>query len=167
MASHEAAEVPDTHNEDPEDVDETMAAPSECSSSSHPPRQSVTLQSRKAQTIESKTKHVEQEVEDAVEEAIEASTGQILGSRASFDTSSPQTPNEEEADQESSNGHGTQGADRDLEAQDGQAGGPGKRGKKKEVELQDQTNLLPVKQIIIVFAGLSAALFCSLLDQTM
>ena len=27
-------------------------------------------------------------------------------------------------------------------------------------KLQDQTNLLPVKQVLIVFAGLSCALFC-------
>ncbi|OJJ45121.1 hypothetical protein ASPZODRAFT_18031 [Penicilliopsis zonata CBS 506.65] len=33
-------------------------------------------------------------------------------------------------------------------------------------KLQDQTNLLPVKQLLIVFTGLSCALFCSLLDQT-
>ena len=39
--------------------------------------------------------------------------------------------------------------------------------KRKEVVLQDQTNLLPVKQIILVMVGLSCALFCSLLDQTM
>ncbi|WWC99793.1 hypothetical protein V866_006700 [Kwoniella sp. B9012] len=41
-----------------------------------------------------------------------------------------------------------------------------KFGKKKEIELQDQTNLLPVRQVIAVFAGLTCALFCSLLDQT-
>ncbi|ODO07242.1 tetracycline efflux protein [Cryptococcus wingfieldii CBS 7118] len=40
------------------------------------------------------------------------------------------------------------------------------RGKKKEAELQDQTNLLPTKQVILVFCGLTCALFCSLLDQT-
>ncbi|WWD17805.1 hypothetical protein CI109_102247 [Kwoniella shandongensis] len=39
-------------------------------------------------------------------------------------------------------------------------------GKKKEVELQDQTNLLPVRQVVLVFCGLTCALFCSLLDQT-
>ena len=45
---------------------------------------------------------------------------------------------------------------------------PEKKGKKrKEVVLQDQTNLLPVKQVILVMVGLSCALFCSLLDQTM
>lgn len=33
--------------------------------------------------------------------------------------------------------------------------------------LQDQTNILPMKQLILVFVGLSCALFCSLLDQTM
>ncbi|PWN52121.1 MFS general substrate transporter [Violaceomyces palustris] len=35
-----------------------------------------------------------------------------------------------------------------------------------EPQLQDQTNFLPRKQIIIVFAGLSLALFIALLDQT-
>jgi hypothetical protein len=39
--------------------------------------------------------------------------------------------------------------------------------KKKVPELQDQTNLLPVKQVILVFVGLTCALFCSLIDQTM
>lgn len=38
---------------------------------------------------------------------------------------------------------------------------------KKKFELQDQTNLLPVKQIMLIFMGLNCALFCSLLDQTM
>lgn len=33
--------------------------------------------------------------------------------------------------------------------------------------LQDQTNLLPGRQIVLVFLGLSCALFVSLLDQTM
>lgn len=36
-----------------------------------------------------------------------------------------------------------------------------------KVELQDQTNLLPFRQVIIVCSGLTCALFCSLLDQTM
>jgi hypothetical protein len=46
---------------------------------------------------------------------------------------------------------------------------PVKRDKRKDAEaqLQDQTNLLPVKQVIFVFIGLTCALFCSLLDQTM
>jgi len=39
--------------------------------------------------------------------------------------------------------------------------------KKKAPVLQDQTNLLPVKQVILVFVGLTCALFCSLIDQTM
>lgn len=42
-----------------------------------------------------------------------------------------------------------------------------KSGQKKKFELQDQTNLLPTKQVIFVFVGLTCALFCSLLDQTM
>ncbi|WOO85275.1 Efflux pump dotC [Vanrija pseudolonga] len=32
--------------------------------------------------------------------------------------------------------------------------------------LQDQTNLLPWKQVAVIFVGLNCALFCSLLDQT-
>lgn len=40
-------------------------------------------------------------------------------------------------------------------------------GAKGKFELQDQTNLLPLKQVIIVFVGLSCSLFCALLDQTM
>lgn len=39
--------------------------------------------------------------------------------------------------------------------------------KKGKFELTDQTNLLPVKQVMLIFAGLNCALFCSLLDQTM
>ncbi|KAK4689712.1 MFS transporter, DHA2 family, glioxin efflux transporter, partial [Tremellales sp. Uapishka_1] len=38
--------------------------------------------------------------------------------------------------------------------------------KAKAVQLQDQTNLLPVKQVILIFCGLTCALFCSLIDQT-
>lgn len=34
-------------------------------------------------------------------------------------------------------------------------------------DLQDQTNLLPMKQLFIVFAGLSSAMFCAMLNQTM
>jgi hypothetical protein len=46
--------------------------------------------------------------------------------------------------------------------------GAGKEeGAKGGVVLQDQTNLLPVRQIIFVFVGLTCAVFCSLLDQTM
>jgi hypothetical protein len=36
-----------------------------------------------------------------------------------------------------------------------------------EATLQDQTNLLPTKQVLMVFIGLTVAIFCSLLDQTM
>jgi len=39
--------------------------------------------------------------------------------------------------------------------------------KKDKYALQDQTNLLPVRQVIVIFMGLNCALFCSLLDQTM
>lgn len=62
---------------------------------------------------------------------------------------------DEERDTES---HGPAHADGD---------GDGKGGKKVAPTLQDQTNLLPVKQVILVFIGLTCALFCSLIDQTM
>lgn len=52
-----------------------------------------------------------------------------------------------------------------VESQPGE--NDGKKKGKKEVELQDQTNLLPVRQLIFVFIGLTCAIFCSLLDQTM
>ncbi|KAL7424758.1 hypothetical protein Q5752_000442 [Cryptotrichosporon argae] len=50
-------------------------------------------------------------------------------------------------------------------------GGEGERegagaNSNKEVQLQDQTNLLPTRQVILVFVGLTCALFCSLIDQT-
>lgn len=32
--------------------------------------------------------------------------------------------------------------------------------------LQDQTNLLPARQLLLVFSGLSMAMACSMLDQT-
>ena len=35
------------------------------------------------------------------------------------------------------------------------------------VELQDQTNFLPFRQLLLVFAGLSMAMGCPMLDQTM
>lgn len=41
------------------------------------------------------------------------------------------------------------------------------QGKDDKYALQDQTNLLPVKQVIVIFCGLNCALFCSLLEQTM
>ncbi|KLT41071.1 putative tetracycline efflux protein [Cutaneotrichosporon oleaginosum] len=41
------------------------------------------------------------------------------------------------------------------------------RGEKtNKYELQDQTNLLPVRQVVVIFMGLNCALFCSLLEQT-
>ncbi|BEJ12702.1 hypothetical protein CspHIS471_0211620 [Cutaneotrichosporon sp. HIS471] len=42
---------------------------------------------------------------------------------------------------------------------------PGDKNSNK-YELQDQTNLLPVRQVIVIFMGLNCALFCSLLEQT-
>lgn len=35
----------------------------------------------------------------------------------------------------------------------------------EKIKLQDQTNLLPVKQLLIVFVGLSCALFCKNLNN--
>lgn len=77
-------------------------------------------------------------------------------------------------DSEESHSHGeTSGekAPRDEEEKIGLSEPPDKASKskraKKEVQLQDQTNLLPTRQVILVFVGLCAALFGSLLDQTM
>ncbi len=56
--------------------------------------------------------------------------------------------------------------DDEVERTKGGDVGYNEKGKKK-IELQDQTNLLPTKQVIFVFMGLTCALFCSLLDQTM
>lgn len=50
---------------------------------------------------------------------------------------------------------------------DGEDPARSSKSRKKDVELQDQTNLLPIRQVMMVFCGLTAALFCSLLDQTM
>ncbi|KAJ9138409.1 MFS general substrate transporter [Pleurostoma richardsiae] len=36
----------------------------------------------------------------------------------------------------------------------------------KVEEIQDQTNLLPMRQLLVVFLGLSAAMLCSMLNQT-
>ncbi|RSH92821.1 hypothetical protein EHS25_008267 [Saitozyma podzolica] len=57
-------------------------------------------------------------------------------------------------------------AARDEEEAVGMGEGSKVKKEKKEVVLQDQTNLLPTRQVIMVFVGLTAALFCSLLDQT-
>lgn len=48
--------------------------------------------------------------------------------------------------------------DNDLEAQ--QLSSDSGRSKDETHELQDQTNLLPFKQLLVVFGGLSCALFC-------
>lgn len=44
---------------------------------------------------------------------------------------------------------------------------PSDKADKSKYEIEDQTNLLPVRQVIMIFMGLNCALFCSLLDQTM
>lgn len=43
-----------------------------------------------------------------------------------------------------------------------EASQPGPQSSSKSNTLQDQSNLLPMKQLIVVFAGLSCALFCEL-----
>lgn len=59
------------------------------------------------------------------------------------------------------------GEEAKTDADDGKDPAKSSKPGKKEVELQDQTNLLPIRQVMMVFCGLTAALFCSLLDQTM
>jgi hypothetical protein len=79
---------------------------------------------------------------------------------------------------ESRNSRDSSAADLEIGAEDAERrigaeevpeteGETGVEAKKKAPELQDQTNLLPVKQVILVFVGLTCALFCSLIDQTM
>jgi hypothetical protein len=161
MASHEATDIPHTHHEEPEEQDEaTLISPRGSANS-------TSTESSNSQK-ESRKKHIEHEAEYALEEGIEAATGTAFQSSASFTTDDGRAASGEQTGRRSSDGREAAAEGEDLEAQDGEQSGSGK-GKKqrKTVELQDQTNLLPVKQVIVVFAGLSAALFCSLLDQTM
>lgn len=152
MASHEATEIPHTHHEDSEEADD---------GSDLGPPHSLSQHGRVRQT-EPVVKLFEHEAEYALEEGIEAATGRGLQSRPSLE--------EEQAEGNGSlakrnSGEGSHDL-HDLEAQDERNPSEKRKGR-KEVELQDQTNLLPVRQVIVVFAGLSSALFCSLLDQTM
>ena len=61
----------------------------------------------------------------------------------------------------------TIGVPRTQHEQEGKKSDAEEKRRQKEAELQDQTSLLPFKQIVFVFMGLTCALFCSLLDQTM
>lgn len=158
MASHEATEIPQTHQEEAEEPEEaTLISQRDSAASSNPGGLKTTQE-------ESRAKRIEHEAEYALEEGIEAATGRGFQTSASLDTNDAQAATGE---QSSMDGRDNGAQDQDLEAQDGQQTPPGKGKGRKEVELQDQTNLLPVRQVIVVFAGLSAALFCSLLDQTM
>lgn len=56
--------------------------------------------------------------------------------------------------------------DRDHHHDDGTTPASTPSATEHKVTLQDQTNFLPKKQVILVFAGLSAALFVALLDQS-
>ncbi|PSR76213.1 major facilitator superfamily domain-containing protein [Coniella lustricola] len=67
-------------------------------------------------------------------------------------------------DEQHSRGTAT-GTDTDGSGEDGDIAQT-ESDQKKKPQLQDQTNLLPTKELIIVMFGLSCALFCSLLDQT-
>lgn len=161
MASHEATEIPHTHPEEPEEADEaTLISPRGSAALTN------TEKLRHSQT-ESREKRIEHEAEYALEEGIEAATGTAFQSNASLTTDDAHAASGEQTERSSLDGRGNEAEDQDLEAQDGERTETGKGKKRKTVELQDQTNLLPVRQVIVVFAGLSAALFCSLLDQTM
>lgn len=80
-------------------------------------------------------------------------------------SSSEHEQRDEEKALESTESTGSRNDD-EVERTKGGDVGYNEKGKKK-IELQDQTNLLPTKQVIFVFMGLTCALFCSLLDQTM
>lgn len=165
MASHEATEIPSTHQEETEEQDEaTLISPRGSASTD---TKNSGLHEDSDLHEDSRKKHIEHEVEYALEEGIEAATGTAFQSSASFTTDDGRAASGEKTGRRSSDGREAAAEGEDLEAQDGGQSGSGKGKKRKTVELQDQTNLLPVKQVIVVFAGLSAALFCSLLDQTM
>jgi hypothetical protein len=112
---------------------------------------------------------LEKSVEDAAGELAEAGMGAGQGPNDGIMERTPSIENDNDRDITDEKLDRDGKSNHDLEAR----GGPGEveedeetEGKKKP-ELQDQTNLLPVRQVIFVFAGLSSALFVSLLDQTM
>jgi hypothetical protein len=162
MASHEATDIPHTHLEEPEEADETTLISPRGSGTS-----TTNTQKLKHPQTASHEKRIEHEAEYALEEGIEAATGTAFQSNTSLTTDDAPAASGEQTERSSLAGRDTGAEDQDLEAQDEERKESGKGKKRKTVELQDQTNLLPVKQVIVVFAGLSAALFCSLLDQTM
>ena len=94
-------------------------------------------------------------------------TGEIAGNdRDGVDPLHTHEEHEDEHDHASSQeDHGTQSESHEEAKVEGHD--PAIEKKRKKVELQDQTNILPTRQIIMVMFGLSCALFCSLLDQTM
>jgi hypothetical protein len=124
-------------------------------------------------------------VEEAAEEMVEAATG-TRGMRSSG-RRMDEDEDEEEAEEQGSVRTVADRTPRQVEEGIVSGGGDGDRAAGaegstdeqhqprkddggdagKDAGIMDQTNLLPVRQIIVVFAGLSAALFCSLLDQTM
>lgn len=151
MVSHEATEIPHTHHEDSEEAGSGSDLESTHSRAEQRERKE-----------EPSIKRLEHEVEYALEENVEAATGRGMAPLPSLDKNEAERTtclDERDSGEDSHEDH-------DLEAQDGENPSGKKKGR-KEVELQDQTNLLPVRQVIVVFMGLSAALFVSLLDQTM
>jgi hypothetical protein len=152
MVSHEATEIPHTHHEDSE----------EAGSGSDLESMHSKAEQRRARQEEPTIKRLEHEVEYALEESVEAATGRGMASRPSLDKEDAEGTTALDKRSSGDDSH----EDHDLEAQDAENPSGKKKGR-KEVELQDQTNLLPVRQVIVVFMGLSAALFVSLLDQTM
>lgn len=161
MASHEATEIPHTHAEEPEEADEaTLISPRGSAASTK-------TKKLKHSKTESREKRIEHEAEEVLEEGIEAATGTAFQSNTSLTSDNAHVTSGEQTEWSSLDNRENGAEDQDLEAQDGEPTESGKGKKRKTVELQDQTNLLPVRQVIVVFAGLSAALFCSLLDQTM
>ncbi|ORX36039.1 major facilitator superfamily domain-containing protein [Kockovaella imperatae] len=76
------------------------------------------------------------------------------------------THDEHEDEHGSSSSSHRAGPESDSTHEEEKIGTPSDLKMKKKIELQDQTNILPAKQIILVMGGLSCGLFCSLLDQT-
>ena len=93
------------------------------------------------------------------------SEGARRGSRRAGHTKEDGDEDEKDIAGSSEEGHDEPGRDQSG-ARQGQGGAGVPRDGKGEFVLQDQTNLLPVKQILIIFSGLSMAMICAMLDQT-
>jgi hypothetical protein len=102
----------------------------------------------------------------AVSPPVQSSLPELLGSRDAVGSSySPVLKGKDKIYEDRKGEAGGPNSDLDLPA--GETEDDGTPPPDASRQLQDQTNLLPVRQVVFVFLGLSCALFVSLLDQTM